>query len=175
MSSPYHRIVLVGFMGSGKTTVGAELARLLGWSFRDMDRWIEERNGLTVAEIFLQKGEAFFREEERRVAEEAAALGDHVIAAGGGAFAVPGTREALRPGAFVVWLRCDLETLLRRVPTDGSRPLASNRETMAQLLAERESFYRLADLAVDASGTAPDEVARQIRDCVRGGRRSWGR
>jgi shikimate kinase / 3-dehydroquinate synthase len=156
------RIVLVGFMGAGKTTIGKRLARRLGWGFRDMDREIEAGNGLTVAEIFARHGEAFFRAEELRVAREMARLMRHVVAAGGGAFASAETRDVLRTGAAVVWLRCDLDTLLGRIPPDGSRPLASNRETMAALLAEREPTYRQADLIVDASDATAAQVARRI-------------
>src|SRR5688572_18276814 len=105
------RIVLVGFMGCGKSTVGAELARRLGWGFRDLDRWIEARRGLTVARIFRRHGEAFFREEERRAARAAARLRRHVVAAGGGAFAQEGTREILQKGSLTVWLRCDAGVL----------------------------------------------------------------
>jgi shikimate kinase len=160
------RIVLVGFMGCGKSTVGAALARRLGWGFRDLDRWIEQRNGLTVAQIFRRHGEAFFREEERRAARAAARLRRHVVAAGGGAFAQEETREILRTGSVTVWLRCGAQVILRRVRPDGSRPLAGDRGRMRRLLAEREPSYRLADLTVDSSRTAPDEVARRIAEAA---------
>jgi shikimate kinase len=156
------RIVLVGFMGSGKSTVGAALARRLGWGFRDLDRWIEERHGLTVAELFRRHGEAYFREEERRAARAAARLRRHVVAAGGGAFAAESTRAVLQAGALTVWLRCAETALWRRLPHDGSRPLAADRGTMRRLVAEREPSYRLADLAIDTSRAAPEEVARRI-------------
>ncbi len=156
------RVVLVGFMGAGKTTVGRLLSRELGWGFLDMDRRIEERCGQRISEIFAQRGEACFREEERQVAEEARRLERHVIAAGGGAFAFDGTREALRDGSSSVWLWAPLQVLLRRVRVDGSRPLAANRETIARLFAEREPSYRLADCHVDATA-GPDEVARRVR------------
>lgn len=155
------RIVLVGFMGSGKTTVGGTLARLLGWRFQDMDDAIEEATGLTIAQIFEQHGEAYFRGEELRAARRLALLPRHVLAAGGGAFAAPRTRKVLRLGSVAVWLRCDLETVLARVRPDGSRPLAANRERMRKLFVERQSSYRLADVCVDASA-APVEVARHI-------------
>jgi shikimate kinase len=158
----WKRIVLVGFMGSGKSRVGAELARLLGWRFEDMDRRIEERLGGTVPEIFERRGEAFFRAEERRLAEELARLEKVVIAAGGGAFVSPETRQALQAGALTIWLRCDLETALARIPLDGSRPLARDRETITGLFGEREPSYRLADRAVNASSGNPGEVARAI-------------
>jgi shikimate kinase len=169
------RIVLVGFMGSGKSTVGAELARLLGWGFRDLDRWIEEKNGLSVPEIFRRHGEAFFRDEERRAARAAARLRRHVVAAGGGAFAAEKTRAALRSGSVTVWLRCDPSALWRRIPRAPSRPLAADRGRMRRLLAEREPSYRLADLAVDTSRAAPEEVARRIARAAFPGRAWAGR
>jgi shikimate kinase len=160
------RIVLVGFMAVGKTTVGAALAHLLKWGFSDMDREVETRNGLSVAEIFARHGEAFFRDEERRVAEELLGLRRQVVAAGGGAFAAAATRDTLRSGAKVVWLRCDLDTVLARIPRDGSRPLAADRERMAHLFTEREPSYRQADVSVDAAGAGPEEVARRIAKAV---------
>lgn len=166
---PVRRIVLVGFMGSGKSTVGRELARLLGWSFLDMDRRLEEEAGLSVAEIFRRQGEGAFRAAETRLARGIADLDRHVVAAGGGAFAAAETRAALQAGALTVWLRCDLATLLARLPPDGSRPLAANRETMAGLFAERESSYRVADWTVEASEAAPEELARRIHQAVCGG------
>jgi shikimate kinase len=165
------RIVLVGFMGAGKTTVGTRLARLLGWEFLDMDRRIEEGVGLAVAEIFRERGERWFRAEERRVAREAAGLRQGVIAAGGGAFAERETRDLLRAGALTVWLRCDLETILGRVRLYGSRPLAANRAIMRALLAEREPSYQLADLTVEAGRGTPEEVADEIRRAIQRGRR----
>jgi shikimate kinase len=162
------RIVLVGFMASGKSTVGALLARELGWGFVDLDRVIETRHGASVAEIFARRGEEFFRAEEQRVAEEVGSLTRHVVAAGGGAFAFPATRAALQRGAIVVWLRCDLPTVLSRIPDTGSRPLAGSRERMAGLLADREPFYRLADLTVDSSPDGAAGVARRILEAVRG-------
>lgn len=162
------RIVLVGFMGAGKSTVGAELARLLGWSLVDMDQRIEEQTGLSIGEIFSRHGETAFRDAERRVAREIASLPRCVVAAGGGAFAFAETREALRAGALTVWLRCDLQTAAARIGPSAARPLAANRETMAQLFAERESSYRLADWAVDSAHTSPASVARLIRERVFG-------
>jgi len=175
MSEPPRRVVLVGFMGSGKTTVGASLARLLDWPLVDMDAQIEEDTGLSVAEIFGRRGEAFFREQEARLADALRGRERLVVAAGGGAFATRATREALKAGAAAVWLKCDLETILARVPLDGSRPLASSRETIRRLLAEREPSYRLADLTVDASGRSPEAVAREIADGLFPGRAAAGR
>jgi len=159
--------VLVGFMGSGKSTVGPLLAELLGWGFVDMDHAIEQRAGRSVAALFAERGEEAFREVERRMAEEVARLDRHVVAAGGGAFARPDTRATLQQDAVTVWLRVDLDTALRRIPADGSRPLAGNRAIMRELLALREPAYVLADLTVDASDGVPATVARLVRAGLR--------
>ena len=148
-------------MGSGKSTVGRVLAQRLGWGFVDMDERIEERTGHRIADLFREQGEAAFREEELAVARELQSATRRVIASGGGAFAEARTREALRAGAFTVWLAGDFATLARRVPTDGSRPLAADREIMRRLFEEREPYYRSADLIVDATG-APEVIAGRI-------------
>lgn len=162
------RVVLVGFMGSGKTSVGRLLARRLGYRFEDMDRRIEHRAGRTIAEIFRDDGEEAFREREREEALALSRLRDRVVAAGGGAFTRPQTRALLQEGALTVWLRCDLERILARIPADGSRPLAGNRDIMRALLAEREPSYRMADVAVEASSGTPREVADRIVGLIEG-------
>jgi shikimate kinase len=155
------RIVLVGFMGAGKTTVGPEVAGILGWGFVDLDQALERRLGVSVPELFRTRGEAAFREEELREARAASALERHVIATGGGAFARDETRQALGAGALSVWLRCGLAAVFDRIPTDGSRPLAMDRATIAGLFAQRESSYRQADRVVDAE-QEPASVARDV-------------
>ncbi len=167
MPEPVSRVVLIGFMGTGKSTVGRLLARRLGYGFEDMDQRIEARVGRRIAEIFREDGEEAFRELEREEARALGSLQRRVVAAGGGAFVRPETRALLQDGAVTVWLRCDLETTLARVPADGSRPLAANRDIMRALLAERETSYRVADVAVDASG-APEDVAERVVALVRG-------
>ena len=162
------RVVLVGFMGSGKTSVGRLLARRLGYGFEDMDRRIAEGAGRTIADIFRDDGEEAFREREREEALALSRLRERVVAAGGGAFARPETRALLQEGALTVWLRCGLERILSRVPADGSRPLAGNRDIMRALLAEREPSYRMADVAVDASAGTPREVADRIVGLIEG-------
>jgi shikimate kinase len=149
-------------MGVGKSTVGVLVAGRLGWSFRDMDRWLEERTGLTVPAFFRERGEEAFRIEEELLAREAAGQGRLVLAAGGGAFIPPRTRALLAEGALTVWLRCELDVLRARLGPAGDRPLAGDRETMAGLLAEREPFYRLADMIVDTSRTPPAQTAGLI-------------
>jgi shikimate kinase len=159
-------VVLVGFMGSGKTTIGKRLARRLDYRFEDMDRRIEARQGLTVARLFQERGEAAFRAVEREEARELRSLSSVVVASGGGAFAQEATRALLQEGSLTVWLQCSLESALLRVRPDGSRPLAGNREIMRALLAEREPFYRLADVAVDTSRRTPREVVDRIVELI---------
>ena len=162
------RVVLVGFMGSGKSSVGRLVARRLGYSFEDMDRRIEKRAGRRIAAIFRDLGEAAFRALELEEARALSSLRDRVVASGGGAFARPDTRAVLQQGALTVWLQCDIDTLLSRLPADGSRPLAGNRDIMRTLLAEREPSYRRADVAVDAAAGTPRQVADRIVGLIEG-------
>jgi shikimate kinase len=161
------RIVLVGFMGAGKTTVGRTLAKRLGWEFVDLDRAIEAHLGRPVRAIFAEQGEEAFRAEELRAAQDLAQRTHCVLAAGGGAWAQPATRAVLAAGSLTVWLRTDLQTLLRRLPPDGTRPLLADRARIPTLLAERESSYRLADLSVDTTSASPHEVADELLKLVR--------
>jgi shikimate kinase len=160
--------VLVGFMGAGKTTVGRRLARRLGYAFVDLDDRIVARCGMPIAEYFRAHGEASFRALELEEARVAILEKSVVLAAGGGAFAQPATREILKRNAFTVWLRASLAASLRRVPPDGSRPLAGNRETMQALLADREPSYRQAEVVVDTSRRTPREVVERIVELITG-------
>ena len=155
-------MVLVGFMGAGKSAVGRRLARRLGYRFEDMDRRIEKREGRTIADIFEERGEAAFRALEEEEARALGGIAGVVVATGGGAFAQPATRALLQQGALTVWLQCSLEAALRRIRLVGRRPLAGNREIMRALLAEREPSYRQADVAVDTSRRTTREVVDRI-------------
>lgn len=168
------RVVLVGFMGSGKTTVGRKLARRLGWTFVDLDQAIEERAGATVPELFERRGEPAFRQLEAEAAEALTGGHELVLAAGGGAFESERTRAALRAGrTLTVWLRCDLDTALRRIGSGSGRPLAGSRETMRALLDRRVGTYALADRVEDTTSLSPSEVARRLAVAV-GARRDPG-
>jgi shikimate kinase/3-dehydroquinate synthase len=168
------RVVLVGFMGAGKSTVGPLVAQRLGWAFLDLDDDVEAAAGRTVLEIFATDGEAAFRAAERAAAERAGRRERLVLATGGGAFTVPETRRVLQQGAMTVWLRCALDALLARIPSDGSRPLAANRATIGPLLVGREPSYALADLTVDTTHMAPADVANIIAKAASRGRREGG-
>jgi shikimate kinase len=160
------RIVLVGFMCSGKSTVGPALAARLGWEHLDLDREVERRDGRPVPRIFAEEGEPRFRALE---AEATAALAGRervVLSPGGGWITNPALLEALGAGTLSVWLRVSPgEVLARSVSSPGERPLLRGPdplETVRALLAAREPFYRRADLAVETDGRAPEQVAGQI-------------
>jgi shikimate kinase len=163
MTRPTHprRVVLVGFMGAGKTSVGRLLAARLGWRFEDLDARIVARAGASVAELFARQGETAFRALERAAAAECLDLEDCVLATGGGAWVQAETRALLARDACTVWLRADLDTLLARLPDDGSRPLLGNRERMRALMNQREPLYAGADISISALD-APERIADQL-------------
>lgn len=160
-------IVLVGLMGAGKTTVGRRLASLLRLPFIDADEEIERAAGLRIAEIFEKHGEAEFRAGERRVIARLLQGQPHVLATGGGAFMNDETRALVRAHAISVWLRADLDVLMRRVEKRDTRPLLRQgdpRATMERLMAERYPVYGEADLVVDSNnGPHASAVALVIR------------
>jgi shikimate kinase len=160
------RVLLVGFMGSGKSTVGAILAKALGWPLLDFDACVEAREGRTVAEIFGADGEDHFRVVESEVARELLSREHVVLAAGGGWAGVPGRLAALSHDTLSVWLRASLETLIQRTEGQpGLRPLLAGpeaRETAAELLAQRSPAYAEAALEVDTDDRNPEDVSAQI-------------
>jgi shikimate kinase len=160
------RILLVGFMGSGKSTVGRRVARHLDWRFIDFDDVIEERVGLTITEIFRERGESFFRQIEGEVGEELLRL-ERVVLASGGGWPVPAGRlESLPKTTLSVWLRVSPEEAVRRVAGEGSvRPLLDGPDPVGrarELLEVREGRYTMAHLTLDTEGTTPQELALSI-------------
>ena len=157
-------IVLIGPMGSGKTTVGGLVADLLGTSVRDTDHDVEATTGREISEIFVDDGEAAFRELERAAVAEALATHEGVLALGGGAVLDPGTRELLA-GHDVVFLRVGLSDAVKRVGLGTARPLllGNVRGRIKTLLDERTPVYEsVATIVVDTDGRGPDEVAAEI-------------
>jgi shikimate kinase len=146
-------IVLVGLMGAGKTTVGRRLAQKLGLPFVDADAEIERAAGETIPEIFERHGEAVFRDGERRVISRLLECGTQVLATGGGAFMDETTRAKIAAHGISVWLRADLDVLMRRVIRRSNRPLLKQgdpRRVMERLIAERYPVYARADVTVDS-------------------------
>lgn len=159
-------VVLTGFMGTGKTTVGRALADRLGWEFVDTDRIIEERHG-PITEIFAEHGEGAFRQFERDVADELADRRRLVIATGGRMLVDAVNAQRLAETGDVVCLVASLDTILERVDVDGAgatRPLLRGddvRARVAALLAERSEAYG-AFRQLDTDGRSPDELAVAI-------------
>lgn len=158
---PARTIVLVGLMGAGKTKIGRRLATRLGLSFADSDAEIEAAAGETIPDIFQNRGEAAFRDGERRVIARLLAGPTHVLATGGGAFMDPATRAAIARRGVSVWLRADLETLLARVMRRNNRPLLQGRDqrqVLAELIETRSPIYQMADLTIDSAEGPPEST-----------------
>jgi shikimate kinase len=160
-------LVLIGFMGTGKSAVGRRCARLLGYTFRDSDAAIVSRAGRSIPAIFAEEGEAAFRSLERNVIAELAATPGLVIATGGGAIMDEGNVANLRASGVVFLLTASPEVLLKRVGNAQSRPLLASAsdplERIQELLAARKPHYdRAAHFRVDTSYLSPDEVAEAI-------------
>ncbi len=160
-------MAIVGYMGSGKTTVGRILARTLGWELVDLDRTIVKETGCTIPEIFERYGQGHFRDLEHR-ALLAALDGERIVTCGGGIVVRSENREVLRE-IPTVFLQEDLGILYGRTRS-ANRPLrAASREEFERRYAERLPFYEeVADLKVAVRGRPPGEVAREIEQWLRG-------
>ena len=162
-------VVLIGYRGSGKSTVARILAKRLGMEFADADEVLVKRAGQSIAEMFTTQGEPAFRELECLVLADLCRRSNLVVAAGGGAVMREENRRTMRPHR-VVWLRADAETLLQRILADettaAQRPLltsGSRRDEAIALLAEREPLYRdAAELSVEVADRSPEEIADEI-------------
>jgi len=164
------RVLLVGFMGSGKTQVGRALAGRLGWAFRDFDQEVRFRTGLPIPEIFRQHGEAGFREMEAKVGAELLLEERVVLASGGGWPTNEGRMDGLPEGTLTVWLRVTPEEAIRRAQQEGpTRPLLAVPDPLArarELLGNREKWYERADFSLDSQFGGPEELARQIEEMM---------
>jgi shikimate kinase len=162
-------LVLVGMMGAGKTTVGRRLAARLNRRFLDSDDEVEKAAGMTIPEIFTQRGEADFRAGETRVISRVLREADIVLATGGGAFINPETREAIKAGAVSVWIKADTDLLFARVSRRANRPLlktADPRKTLQDLIDVRYPVYAEADVTVVSRDVPQDAVAEEIVEAV---------
>lgn len=162
------RVVLVGTMGAGKTTVGERLARAWQTSFRDTDRDVEAAEGRSVSDIFVDSGEQAFRDLERKAVADAIGGHDGVLALGGGAVLDPGTRELLA-GQQVVFLRVGLSDAASRVGLGVSRPLllGNVRGRIKQLIDERTPLYEsVASHVVETDGRSVAEVVAAVQEVL---------
>ncbi len=164
-SGTFPGVVLVGFMGSGKSSVGRELARQVGAEFVDVDSWIEGATGRSVRDLFAEEGEPAFREREKAALREVLAVKGRVVATGGGAFMDEGNRRLLKAYGPVVYLEAEAATILHRISADARRPLllgGDREEIVRDLLARRIPGYRQADHAVPTDGRTVAQVAGRI-------------
>ncbi len=163
-------IVLVGLMGAGKSCIGRRLAARLGLPFRDADAEIERAAGCSIEDIFELHGEAAFREGENRVICRLLTDAPHVLATGGGAFMNPETRAAIGERAISVWLRADLELMLKRTGRRNNRPLLKRgdpRKILSDLMDQRYPVYGDADLVVDSVDGPPEVTVERVLAALR--------
>ena len=160
------KIVLTGFMGTGKTSVGRELCGKLGYEFIDTDVLIEEREGMAISMIFKKKGEDYFRQVEEATVAEISKKMNVVIATGGGVIKNKQNVRNLGNRGIIVWLKAEPGIILKRVMAEGGkRPLLDVEEPLKEinkLLDERLKLYRRADTSIDTNYRTPDEVAQEI-------------
>lgn len=160
-----HAIVLVGLMGAGKTSVGRRLAEKLDIPFVDADHEIETAAGKSIAEIFNDHGEEYFREGERRVIARLLENGTQVLATGGGAFMNTETRERIKQHGISVWLKADLELLLKRVSKRNDRPLLRNDDpgaVMKKLIDTRYPVYAEANITVESRDVQHGQMVNDV-------------
>ena len=159
---PADKIYLVGFMGAGKSSVARALGKRLDWKVEDIDARIERTERRDIPTIFRVEGEPYFRAREREALIGLLPERGTVVASGGGTFADASNRELMLRDGAVIWLDAPLETVLKRIPLDGRRPLAADRVGMEQLYNQRLAAYRLAHLRVDAGRGSVEELVDHI-------------
>lgn len=172
-SSPAKNIILVGFMGSGKSTIGREIGKLLGYPLIDTDSQIEEAEKLSVSDIFSLKGEPYFRDCETQTCLKLlkSGLSHHIIATGGGLPVKEENRSLLKKLGYVVWLDADTDTILERTSRNSDRPLLQTenpRATIESMLDKRNSIYQeVSHLHLQTTGLSISETAHGILESAR--------
>jgi len=163
-------IILVGFMGTGKTAVGKGLAARLKMKFVDMDDLIEEREGMKIPDIFASKGEPYFRRVEKEVAKEVSARSGLVVAAGGGAVIDQENVKNLKSSGVMVCLTATADKIFERTKAHTHRPLlnvSDPKEKISELLAKRAEYYARADCRIDTTDLSVDEVVKKIAEIAK--------
>jgi len=162
------KVYLVGFMAAGKTTLARTLAKRLDWKVADIDDLVEQREHMPVAQVFAKRGEPYFRAAERAIVLEQLTPRHLVVATGGGTFVDPQNRAMINADGLSVWLDIPLERALARVPADGRRPLAADREAFERLYHLRRAAYQQAHIRVDAGRQGVDALVEQLMDLLAG-------
>ncbi len=156
-------IYLVGFMGSGKSTVGKILAEKTKRNFIDVDKLIEEKEGRKIKDIFKKEGEIYFRELEKKTLEELINTENYVISTGGGLGANPDNMKKMKENGIVIWLDITLNTVLDRCKNDEDRPLLNRpMENIKNLFEERKKVYGLASYRINAENKTPMQIVEEI-------------
>lgn len=166
----FKNIILTGFMGVGKTSIGTRLANDLGYTFVDTDELIEADQKTTITEIFAQKGEPYFRDVEARIIRTVLENGNQVVSTGGGAVIRDENRKVFKEAGLVVCLTAHPDVIYERIKHETHRPLLKVPDPMARirdLLESRAKFYNQADLIIDTSEKSVDEAVREIKEKVR--------
>ena len=166
----FKNIILTGFMGTGKTSVGSRLAADLGYVFVDLDALIEADQKMTVTTIFSRLGEPYFREVEERIVRDVTAGEDQVVSTGGGAVIAEANRKAFKQAGFVICLTARPEVIFERIRHEQHRPLLQTGDPLTkikELLESRARFYAQADATIDTSDKTVDEVIKEIKERIR--------
>lgn len=161
-------IYLIGYMGSGKSTIGFLLANKLKWSFFDLDEIIENENKCKIYQIFDRYGENYFREIESKVLLEVSKKNEAVISAGGGVILKEENRKIIKQTGISIWLKWELPNLIKNIKADESlRPLYKDEETFKLLYQKREKFYEEADIVIKCDGRTPEAIINDIINKVK--------
>ncbi len=166
----FKNIILTGFMGVGKTSVGTRLANDLGYAFVDTDTIIEADQKMTINAIFSKRGEPYFREVEARIIHDVMERESQVVSTGGGAVIREKNREAFKQSGFVVCLTARPEVILNRIKRETHRPLLQTPDPLSrikELLENRARFYAAADAMIDTSDKTIETVIAEIKERIR--------
>ena len=165
----FKNIILTGFMGVGKTSVGTQLAKDLGYTFVDTDKLIEADQNMIISAIFAKHGESYFREIEAKIIRDVAARENQVVSTGGGAVIWDMNREAFKKAGFVVCLAARPEVIFDRIKQETHRPLLQTPDPLAkikELLDSRAKFYAQADVTIDTSEKSIETIIKEIKEKI---------
>jgi len=166
----FKNVILTGFMGVGKTSVGTRLAADLGYTFVDTDKLIELDQNLTIASIFSKFGEPYFREIEAKIIQDVMQRENQVVSTGGGAVIWDMNREAFKKAGIVICLTARAAVIYERIKHETHRPLLQTTDPLAkikELLDSREKLYRQADYTIDTSAKSVDQVISEIKENIK--------
>jgi shikimate kinase len=157
-------VILVGFMGTGKSTVGKLLAKRLGWRFTDMDEQIEKEQGMPIRELFRIHGESYFRDLESKALSARLAAEKQIVATGGGAVLAEANRSCMLDNGWVIALTATADTIVSRVSRDQNRPLLQGnlQERVNTLLEQRKHAYEFAHMTIDTTHLTTDQIVDLI-------------